>query len=190
MLFCCITAIGHQISVRHTAGPLERELNRMQPLLSLEAFKYSKPVEGNLNPFHSYQSDATASKRWPEPGEGSQVGRRAPEEQHKGIPATSAVSQLHRGPDVNALMQTHLVWGNKQEKLDTCICLQDYDLVGFMRCGEMAPATGVLEWKDTERTGRRHNERVLPFMSVTRWSTAWGWMKSWPMLVGQDCWDF
>lgn len=45
---------------------------------------------GNLSPSHSYQFDASASNRCPDPGEGSQVSRRAPEEQHSGITATPA----------------------------------------------------------------------------------------------------
>lgn len=39
--------------------------------------------EGNLNPFHSYQYDASTSNRCPEPGEGSQVNRKAPGVQQK-----------------------------------------------------------------------------------------------------------
>lgn len=45
--------------------------------------------EGNFNPHHSYQFDVRASEKCPEAGEGLQV-RRAPEAQHKRIPATSA----------------------------------------------------------------------------------------------------
>ncbi|KQK78208.1 hypothetical protein AAES_116816 [Amazona aestiva] len=54
-------------------------------------FKIKVPEEGNFNPSHFYQCDASAS-RCPEPGEGSQVGRRAPEEQHKLITSSPARS--------------------------------------------------------------------------------------------------
>ena len=59
--------------------------------------KLKFPGERNLNPSHSYQFDASASNRCPEPGEGSQV-RRAPEEQPKGIPATPASKSPSSGP--------------------------------------------------------------------------------------------
>jgi len=35
-------------------------------------------------------NNARASSKCPEPGEGSQVSRRAPEEQHKGTPASKS----------------------------------------------------------------------------------------------------
>lgn len=50
--------------------------------------------EGNLSPSHSSQFGASVSNRLPEPEEGSQVRRKAPEH-HKGIPATPASNQLH-----------------------------------------------------------------------------------------------
>ena len=72
------------------------------------------PGEGNLNPSHSYQFDGSASNRCPEPGEGSQVNRRAPELQHEGIPATPAGKSAASGPNLNASMQTHVAWGIKR----------------------------------------------------------------------------
>jgi len=48
------------------------------------------PEEVNLSPSHCYHFDAGPSSRCPEPGEGSHVSMRAPEEQHKGIPASPA----------------------------------------------------------------------------------------------------
>ncbi|GAB0182853.1 hypothetical protein GRJ2_000750600 [Grus japonensis] len=52
-----------------------------------EGSKLKLPGERNLIPSHSYQFDASAINRHPEP-EGSQASRRAPEVQHKVIPAT------------------------------------------------------------------------------------------------------
>jgi len=48
-----------------------------------EGFKFNLLGEGNFNPPYCYQSDAGVSSRCPEPGEGSQVSRRAPAGQHK-----------------------------------------------------------------------------------------------------------
>lgn len=50
--------------------------------------------EGNMNPSHTYQFDAGASRRCLKLLEQSHVSRRAPEEQHKEIPATPATSWL------------------------------------------------------------------------------------------------
>ena len=41
------------------------------------------------------------------------------------------VSQLHRGPNLNASVQTHIAWGTNEE-LETCAHLQGYDLIGIM----------------------------------------------------------
>jgi len=60
------------------------------------------PGDGNLNPFHSYQFDASASNRCAEPGEGSQVSRRTPEEQHRGIPAAPASKSASSGIPMRA----------------------------------------------------------------------------------------
>jgi len=68
-------------------------------------------VDWNLNPFHVYQFDASASNRCPEPGEGSQGSRRAPEEQHKGILATPASKLASSGAHSNVSMQIHTAWG-------------------------------------------------------------------------------
>ncbi|KAJ7424481.1 hypothetical protein WISP_28535 [Willisornis vidua] len=55
---------------------------------------------------------ARTSKRCPEPGEESQVSRRAPEEQHKGIPALPARKSASLGPNFNAM-------GNKKLELES-----------------------------------------------------------------------
>ena len=89
------------------------------------------PGEGNLNPSHSYQFDASASNRCPEPGEGSQVSRRAPEEQHKGIPATPASKSASLGAQLKCLYANAHSMGNKQEELEVCTRLQGYDLIGI-----------------------------------------------------------
>ncbi|XP_010293539.1 PREDICTED: uncharacterized protein LOC104627127, partial [Phaethon lepturus] len=95
------------------------------------AFKLKLPGKGNFNPPHSYQFDASARNRCPEPGEGTQVSMRAPEEQHKGIPATPASKSALSGAQLKCLCaNTHSI-GNKQEELDKCVCLQGYDLIGI-----------------------------------------------------------
>ena len=68
------------------------------------------PGEGNLNPSHFYQFDASAINRCPEPGEGSQVSRRAPEERHKGIPASKSASL---GAQLKCLYVNTCSMGNK-----------------------------------------------------------------------------
>jgi len=57
-----------------------------------EGFKLKLLGEGNLNPSHCYRFDASASSRCPEPGEGSQINRRAVEGLHKGTPASKSAS--------------------------------------------------------------------------------------------------
>ncbi|GAB0207775.1 macrophage immunometabolism regulator [Grus japonensis] len=85
-----------------------------------EGFKLKLPREGNLNPSHSYQFDASASNTYPEPGEGSQVSRRAPEVRHKGIPATPASKSASSGAQLKCLYANAHSMGNKQEELETC----------------------------------------------------------------------
>ncbi|KAK4829098.1 hypothetical protein QYF61_002049 [Mycteria americana] len=73
-----------------------------------------------------------ASDRCPEPGEGSQVSSRAPEEQHKGILATPAKKSASLGAQLRCLYANARSMGNKQEELETCACLQGYDLIDIM----------------------------------------------------------
>ena len=94
-----------------------------------EGFKLEMLGEGNLNPSHSYQFDARASNRCPEPGEGTQVSRRAPEEQHKGTPASKTASS---GAQLQCLYANTRSMGNKQEELETCARLQRYIFIGIM----------------------------------------------------------
>ena len=74
--------------------------------------------EGNLNPSHFYQFDASASNRCPEPGEGSQVSRRTPEEQHKAIPATPASKSASSGTQFKCLCADARGMGNKQRGIN------------------------------------------------------------------------
>ncbi|GAB0182153.1 hypothetical protein GRJ2_000680600 [Grus japonensis] len=90
------------------------------------------PEEGNLNPSHSSQFDASASNRCPELGEGSQVSRRSPEVQHKGIPATPPSNSASLGAQLKCLYANARTMGNKQEELETCAHLQAYDHIGIM----------------------------------------------------------
>jgi len=87
--------------------------------------------EGSLYPCHCYHFDASASSRHPEPGEGSQVSRRAPEGQHKGTPATPASKSASSGAQLKCLYANTHSMGNKQEELEMCACLQGYDLIGI-----------------------------------------------------------
>lgn len=78
-----------------------------------EGFKLKKLEEGNLIPSHSYQLDAIVRKRCPEHGERSHVRGRAPEEQHKGIPATRSASW---GAQLKCLYANTGSVGSKQEE--------------------------------------------------------------------------
>ena len=89
------------------------------------------PEEGDLNLSHSYQFDASASSRCPEPGEESEVSGRAPEEQHKGIPATPASKSASLGAQLKCLYANAHSMGNKEEELETFTCLQGYELIGI-----------------------------------------------------------
>ncbi|GAB0181548.1 hypothetical protein GRJ2_000620100 [Grus japonensis] len=89
------------------------------------------PGEGILNPSNSYQFDVNAGNRCPELGKGSQVSRRAPEVQHKVIPATPANQSASSGAQLKCLYANDHNMGNKEEELETCACLQDCDLIGI-----------------------------------------------------------
>ena len=58
--------------------------------------------------------------------------RRAPEEKHKGIPATPASKSASSGAQLKCLCANVCSMGNKQEELEVCTCLQGYDLIGIM----------------------------------------------------------
>ncbi|GAB0183743.1 hypothetical protein GRJ2_000839600 [Grus japonensis] len=94
---------------------------------SEEGFKLKLLGDNNLNQSHSYQFDASASNRCPEPGKRSQVSKRTPEVQPKGIPATKSASS---GAQLKCLYANTHDMGSKQE-LETCACLQAYDLIGI-----------------------------------------------------------
>jgi len=74
------------------------------------------------------RSNASASSRCPEPGEGSQVSRRAPEGRQEGTPASNSASS---GAQLKCLYANACVMGNEQEELETCARLQGYDLIGI-----------------------------------------------------------
>lgn len=70
------------------------------------------PEERNLNPSCSSQIDV--SGRCPKQGEESWVSRRAPEYQHKGIPATLDIASASSGAQIKCLyVNTSSMW-NKQ----------------------------------------------------------------------------
>lgn len=83
-----------------------------------EGFKLILPGEGNLSPPNSYQFDASASNRCPEPGEGSQVSERAHEEQHKGIAAAPASMSASSGAQLKCRYANTHTMENKQEELE------------------------------------------------------------------------
>ena len=90
-------------------------------------------------------SHASANSRCAEPGEGSQVSRRAPQGQHRGT--LQPVSRLHRSPNWNTSVQTHTDWGiNERSQRHAHACRAMSSLASW-RCGGMAPVTGVLEVK-------------------------------------------
>lgn len=96
-----------------------------------EGFKLKLPRDRNLSPSLSYQFDARASKRCPEPGEGMQVSRRAPEEQHNGIPATPSSKSGSSGAQLKFLYANACSIGSKHEELETCTHLQGCDHIGI-----------------------------------------------------------
>jgi len=113
-------------------GPSDREreehLQSQACQASKEGFKLKMRGEGNLNPSHCYQFDAGPGSKGPEPGAGSQVGRRAPERQHNRTPASKSASL---GAQLKCLYASTCSMGNKQEELETCAHLQGYDLIGI-----------------------------------------------------------
>lgn len=97
-----------------------------------ESFKLKLAGEGNLSPPNSYQFDASASNRCPEPGEGSQVSGRAPEEQHKGIATAPASISASAGTQLKCCYASTHTTGNKQEELEMYTYLQGYNFIGIM----------------------------------------------------------
>lgn len=88
--------------------------------------------EWNLNPCHSYLFDASTSNRCPEPGEDSQVIRRAHEE-HKVVPAIPANKSASLGAQLTCLCENaHSMENNKQEELEMRTHWQGHDLTGIM----------------------------------------------------------
>lgn len=77
----------------------------------------------DLNPSHSYNFDVNGSKRLSEPGEGSQVSRKAGE-QHKGILATPVSKSAPLGIQLKSPYANSHRMGNKQEEVETCTRLQ------------------------------------------------------------------
>lgn len=86
-------------------------------------FKLKMPGEGNLSPYHSYQLGDSVRHRCPEPEEGSQVSRKASEEQHKGIPVTPASKSASLGSQLQSTCAILHMKGNKQEELEMWACL-------------------------------------------------------------------
>ncbi|PKU48831.1 hypothetical protein llap_903 [Limosa lapponica baueri] len=78
------------------------------------------------------ESVVSASNRCPEPGGGSQVSRRTPGVQHKGLPVIPASKSASLGAQLKCLYANPRSMGNKQEELETCACLQGYDHIGIM----------------------------------------------------------
>jgi len=139
------------------------------------------PGEGNLSPSHCWQFDASASSRCPEPGEGAQVNRRAPEGQHKGTPASKSASleaQLKR-----LCANTHSM-GNKQEELEMCACLQGCDLIGTTETwwDDSYDWSVGMEGCRLFRKGRQGRQgggvALYVVTSWSAWSSAHRWMRS------------
>lgn len=110
------------------------------------------------------QTQQFSSKRFPDPGEGSQGTRRAPGGQHKGILAspTNNLSSLRAQLECLCLTHTHTqrpTMGNKKKPLEVCICLDGCDLWASQSCGGMASVTGGLEWKTSSPLGRTGRDR-------------------------------
>lgn len=109
-----------------------------------ENLELNIPGEENLNPSHSYRFDVSARNRFPEPGEGSQVSRRAPEEQHKGIPVTPVSKLASLGAQLKCFYKDARSVGYKQEKLEICSLLRGCDLIGIMETWWV----GFCHWSD------------------------------------------
>jgi len=143
--------------------------------------------EGNLNPSHCYQFYTIASSSCPEPGEASQVSRRAPEGQHKGTPASKSASLRTQ---LKCLHANACSTGNKQEKLETFTHLQGYDLIGITEMwwdGSYDWSVGMEAYTIFSKNRQGHKEEVSPWMSVTSWSawsSAWRWIRSQPRAYG------
>lgn len=72
---------------------------------------------------HSFQFGASASNRFPEPEQGSQFSRKAPEEQHKEIPAAPASKSASLGSQLQSIYAIAHKKGNKEEELEVWGCL-------------------------------------------------------------------
>lgn len=102
-----------------------------------------------------------------------QVSKRAPEEYHKVIPATSASKFASSKAQIKYLYANTCNRENKQEELETNTCLQDYGLIGIMDVwwdGSYDWNVEVEGYRHLEKTGRE-NTGVLLFMSMTSWNT-------------------
>ncbi|RMC15289.1 hypothetical protein DUI87_07478 [Hirundo rustica rustica] len=124
--------------------PLAEKKSIFRHRLEEEGFELKLLEERNLNPSHSYQSDACGSHRCPESGVGSQVSRRPPEEQHKGISAAPACKLASSGAHLKCFYANIHDMGSKQEELEACACLLVYDLIGITESGEMTLVIVVL----------------------------------------------
>ncbi|KAK4817029.1 hypothetical protein QYF61_026035 [Mycteria americana] len=141
--------------------------SRCQELWDFETTGYqiTKDDSNAEEPRHGPDMSITESREGS--GEGSQVSRRAPEEQHKRIPANPASKSASSGAQLKCLYVNAHSTGNKQEELEMCARLEGHDLIGIteMRLdGSYDWSVGMegyrLFWK-----GRQGRQRVALYVN-------------------------
>jgi len=105
---------------------------------------------------------------------------RAPERQHKRTPATPARKLASSGAQPKCLYANACRIGNKQEELETCVCLQGYGCIGITETWW----DGFYNWSvgmEGYRSFRKDRQGLSPSMSMiswSAWSSASGWMQT------------
>lgn len=97
------------------------------------AFKLELAGEGNLNSSCSSQFDSSVNNRYTEPGEGSQITKKALKEQHKGLLATPVCKSASSGAQLKCLPANEHSMGNEQEESETYTHLQGCGLAGIIK---------------------------------------------------------
>ena len=149
--------------------------------------KLKLPGQGNLNPSCCYQFDAGTSNRCPEPGEESQVSRRAPEGQHNGTPASKSAAL---GTQLKCPHANMHIMASKQEELKMCARLQGYDLTGITEMwwdGSYSWSVGIEGYRLLRRgrQGRRGGGVTLCVSDELECTElCLGWMRSQPRAYG------
>lgn len=85
-----------------------------------------------------------------------QVSKKAPEEQHEGIPATPVSKSASSRAQLKCLYANTHNMENKQGKLEMCACLQDYDFTGITKRSQSSLPVPKENLKESQRGSLNH----------------------------------